>query len=138
MSLTKVTDWTAADVDNLCTPACVSSLSSWTSNVDSVCADETTIQGGVIVKARALPLSFTYNADLVCMKDSASNWCFPDSQTWQGSDYIRWDPAMCYSDGDDDSVVAPECADPDFDVDAISDDMSALTNIYDRELVRFF
>jgi hypothetical protein len=73
MSLTKATDWTAADVDNLCTPACVSSLSSWTSNVDSVCADETTIQGGVIVKARALPLSFTYNADLVCMKDSASN-----------------------------------------------------------------
>jgi hypothetical protein len=44
---------------------------------------------------------------------------------------------MCYSDGDDDSVVAPECADPDFDVDAISEDMSALTNIYDRELVRF-
>lgn len=45
---------------------------------------------------------------------------------------------MCYSNGDDDSVVAPECADPDFDVDAISDDMSALTNMYDRELVRFF
>lgn len=123
-------------MDTLCTEDCVSSLSSWRSNVDSVCAEETTVQGSVIVKARALPLSFTYNADLVCMTDSASNWCFVDSQTWQGSDYIRWDPAMCYSDGDDDSTVAPQCADPDFDTDAISENMAGMTNIYDQELVR--
>ncbi|GIJ86398.1 hypothetical protein Asppvi_005286 [Aspergillus pseudoviridinutans] len=41
---------------------------------------------------------------------------------------------MCFTDGDDNSTVAPQCADPDFDIGAISDDMSALTNIYDKEL----
>jgi hypothetical protein len=123
-------------VTNLCTSDCVSSLSSWRSNVETVCADETTVQAGVIVKARALPLTFTYNAGLVCMQDSASNWCFLDSQTWQGSDYIRYDPIMCFSNGDDNSTVAPQCADPDFDLDVVTDEMAALTNIYDKELVR--
>ncbi|KAF9250461.1 hypothetical protein DTO013E5_5510 [Penicillium roqueforti] len=126
--------WTTAEVENLCTTDCVSSLSFWKDNVATVCAEETTIQGNVVVKARALPLTFTYNSDLVCMKDSSSNWCFLVSQTWQGSDYIRWDPTMCFADGDDNSTVAPECADPDFDVGDISDDMSALTNIYEEKL----
>ncbi|OGE56309.1 hypothetical protein PENARI_c003G02729 [Penicillium arizonense] len=99
--------WTTAEVENLCTTDCVSSLSSWKDNVATVCAEETTIQGNVVVKARALPLIFTYHSDLVCMKDSPSNWCFLDSQTWQGSDYIRWDPTMCFTDGDDNSTVAP-------------------------------
>jgi hypothetical protein len=42
---------------------------------------------------------------------------------------------MCFTNGDDNSTVAPQCADLDFDISAISDDMSALTNIYDKELV---
>jgi hypothetical protein len=123
-------------VKDLCTKDCVSSLDSWRSNVDKVCDEETTVQAGVIVKARALPLTFTYNADLVCTQDSDSNWCFVDSQKWQGSDYIRYDPVMCYPNGDDNSTVAPECDDPEFDVDVITDEMAALTNIYDGELVR--
>lgn len=127
--------WMTAELENLCTSDCVSSLSSWKDNVATVCAEETTIQGNVVVKARALPLTFTYNSDLVCMKDSSSNWCFLESQTWQGSDYIRYDPTMCFTDGDDNSTVAPQCDDPDFDIGDISDDMSALTNIYDKELV---
>ncbi|KAK4033107.1 LysM domain-protein [Parachaetomium inaequale] len=127
--------WTPPDVANLCISECVSSLSSWRSNVERVCADETTIQAGVIVKARALPLAFTYNADLVCMQDTASNWCFLESQTWQGSDYIRYDPIMCFSDGDDNSTVAPQCADMDFDVDVVTDEMAALTNLYGQELL---
>jgi hypothetical protein len=90
----------------------------------------------VIVKERALPLTFTYNADLVCMQDSESNWCFVDSQSWQGSHYIRYDPDMCFSNGDDNSTVAPECSDPDFALDTITDDMAALTNIYHSDLVR--
>lgn len=126
--------WTTSDVNYLCTADCVASLDSWQSNVETVCADETTVQAGVIVQAKALPLQFTYNAGLVCMKDSASNWCFLESQTWQGSDYIRWDPAMCYSNGNDNSTVAPQCSDPDFDVDTITSEMSALTNIYDEDL----
>ncbi len=88
-----------------------------------------------MVKARALPLTFTYNSDLVCMKDSSSNWCFLESQIWQGSDYIRWDPEMCFPDGNDTSTVASQYDDPDFDVSDISSEMAALTNIYDKELV---
>ena len=43
---------------------------------------------------------------------------------------------MCFSNGDDNSTVAPQCADPDFDVNDITSDMAAMTNIYDPELVR--
>lgn len=123
-------------MDSLCAADCVSSLSSWTSNVETVCADETTIQAGVIIEAKAIPLTIKYNAGLVCMQDSASNWCFLESQTWQGSDYIRYDPTMCFGNGDDNSTVAPQCADPDFDESAITDEMAALVNIYGKELVR--
>lgn len=91
----------------------------------------------MVVKARALPLTFTYNAGLVCTRDQVtSNWCFLDSQTWQGSDYIRWDPVMCFSNGDDNSTVAPECEDADFDQDEVDGDMSALKNLYEKDLVR--
>ncbi|KAK5654287.1 hypothetical protein OQA88_7464 [Cercophora sp. LCS_1] len=126
--------WTLPEVSNLCTSTCISSLNSWQSNVETVCDEETTIQAGVIVKAKALPMSFTYNVGLVCMKDTEDNWCFLESQTWQGSDYIRWDPDMCFTDGEDDSTVAPECADPDFNLEGISEDMAAMTNLYSDEL----
>lgn len=43
---------------------------------------------------------------------------------------------MCFSDGDDNSTIAPECADPGFDIDAVDSDMSAIKNLYDRDLVR--
>ncbi|CAI7594905.1 unnamed protein product [Penicillium glandicola] len=126
--------WTTSEVENLCTTDCTSSLSSWKDKVETVCAEETTLQGNVVVKARALPLTFTHNSDLVCMQDTSSNWCFVESQTWQGSDYIRWDPTMCFPDGDDNSTVPSQCDDPDFDVSDIDDEMAALTNIYDEEL----
>ncbi|KAK9418922.1 putative LysM domain-containing protein [Seiridium unicorne] len=126
--------WTTDDLNTLCTSDCVSSLSSWTSNVENVCADETTVQAGVIVQAKSLPLTFKYNAGLVCMRDSASNWCFLESQTWQGSDYIRYDPTMCFSNGDDNSTIAPECTDPDFDLNVVTDQMQAMTNIYKKDL----
>ncbi|KAK8102996.1 hypothetical protein PG984_016142 [Apiospora sp. TS-2023a] len=131
----KESDWTPPDLTQLCSSACSDSLGAWESRVNSVCADETTIQSGVVVKARALPLTFTYNAGLVCTQDqAASTWCFLDSQTWQGSDYVRWDPDMCFSNGDDNSTVAPECADPGFDVGAVDDDMSAIKNLYSKDL----
>lgn len=123
------------DVGNLCTSDCVSSLNYWQSNIEAVCGDETTQQAGVIVQTKALALTFTYNTGLVCQKDSASRWCFLESQKWQGSDYIRYDPVMCFSDGDDNRTVAPECADPDFDTDIITNDMMAMTTMYDKSLV---
>lgn len=59
-----------------------------------------------------------------------------ESQAWQGSDYIRYDPTMCFSNGNDNSTIAPECADDDFDVDVITADMGSITNLYDSSLVR--
>lgn len=59
-----------------------------------------------------------------------------ESQTWQGSDYIRYEPTMCFSDGDDNSTVAPQCSDPDFDLDEIDSDMAAIRNLYGKDLVR--
>lgn len=87
------------------------------------------------MQTKALALTFTYNTGLVCQKDSASRWCFLESQKWQGSDYIRYDPVMCFGDGDDNRTVAPQCADPEFDMDIITNDMMAMTNMYDRNLV---
>lgn len=114
-------------------------MSSWRSNVDTVCADETTIQAGVIVRAKALPLSFTYPTELVCMQDSEDNWCFLESQEWTGSDYIRWEPTMCDPNNEDEEDwVAPECLDPDFDLDSLDSDMTSLNNLYDEELVCLF
>lgn len=59
-----------------------------------------------------------------------------ESQSWQGSDYIRYDATMCFSDGDDNSTIAPECADDDFDLDTITADMAAMNNLYEPNLVR--
>ncbi|KAJ5768992.1 hypothetical protein N7520_003551 [Penicillium odoratum] len=52
----------------------VSSLSSWKSYVKTVYAEETTIQGNIEVKTRALPLTFTYNSNFICTQDSSSNY----------------------------------------------------------------
>ncbi|KDN72120.1 hypothetical protein CSUB01_11859 [Colletotrichum sublineola] len=126
--------WNTGDAQSLCSADCVNGLSAWESRVDSVCGEETTIQNGIVVKARALPLTFTYNAGLVCTRDAASSWCFVESQTWRGSDYIRWEPTMCFSDGDDNSTVAPQCSDPEFDLNEVNSNMAAIKNLYDKEL----
>lgn len=130
-------DWTSGNVTTLCTSTCLTSLASWQSNVDTVCGDETTIQAGLIVRAKALPLSFTYPTQLVCMKDTEDNWCFLESQEWTGSDFIRWDPTMCSPSDDDDDFVAPECYHEGFDLDSLDSEMMSLNNMYDEELVCF-
>ncbi|KAK3366796.1 agglutinin isolectin 1 [Lasiosphaeria ovina] len=89
---------------------------------------------GTFLAALALPLTFTYNAGLVCTRDAASSWCFLESQSWRGSDYIRYDPSMCFSDGDNNSTVAPQCRDPNFDLDKIDSDMAAIRNLYGKDL----
>ncbi|KAK2007838.1 agglutinin isolectin 1 [Colletotrichum eremochloae] len=90
---------------------------------------------GTCLEALALPLTFTYNAGLVCTRDAASSWCFVESQTWRGSDYIRWEPTMCFSDGDDNSTVAPQCSDPEFDLNEVNSNMAAIRNLYDKDLI---
>ncbi|KAI0530291.1 hypothetical protein GGR58DRAFT_493829 [Xylaria digitata] len=59
-----------------------------------------------------------------------NRWCFLESQEWQGSDYIRWDPGMCFAYEE----VPAQCSDPEFDLGEINSDMSAVTNLYDSSL----
>ncbi|ETS77354.1 hypothetical protein PFICI_11228 [Pestalotiopsis fici W106-1] len=122
--------WYMDNLTRLCTADCQASLHSWGNSVESACYGQTIWQSGAQVQAKALTHSFTHNADIACMKDSHSNWCFFESQSWQGSDYIRWDPLLC-ADLED---LPPQCNDSTFDPDEISPDMSALTNLYDSKL----
>jgi hypothetical protein len=64
---------------------------------------------------------------------SKKNWCFYESQNWQGSDYIRWDEEAC--DNVDEKDNPPQCKDPNFSIMDISEDMSDITNLYERSLV---
>ncbi|KAK4187553.1 chitin binding domain and peptidoglycan binding domain-containing protein [Podospora australis] len=122
--------WYMENITTLCTPSCQTSLNNWGSGVEAACVGQTVVQSGVTVQAKAQALSLTYNAGIVCMKDTQSNWCFFDSQNWQGSDYVRWDPTMCWGDEDSNFSVPAECSNPDFDPDQIDDNMAAMTNLY--------
>lgn len=66
---------------------------------------------------------------------SQQRYCFYESQSWEGSDYIRWDPFAC--ENADPSDNPSECSDPEFSTSQISSDMMAITNLYSRNLVRF-
>ncbi|EFQ96938.1 LysM domain-containing protein [Nannizzia gypsea CBS 118893] len=121
--------WYKDDITTLCTPSCLSSLRGWESSVEKACEGQTIIESGAVVQAKSLVLSFTYNAGITCLQDSQSNWCFFESQQWQGSDYIRWDPDTCF-DPDDDPATCDG-----FDSDEITDEMRAITNLYDRSFV---
>lgn len=57
------------NITTLCQSNCENSLNTWLSNVETVCADDTVIQSGVEVQAKALVLQFTYNYGLACLQD---------------------------------------------------------------------
>ncbi|PLB55789.1 hypothetical protein P170DRAFT_347218 [Aspergillus steynii IBT 23096] len=118
------------NITTLCTATCQDSLKEWGSSVEKACASETVVQGGAIVEAKALSLSLTYNAQIACLQDSESNWCFFDSQSWDGSDYMRYDSLMCADETD-----MPEiCNEDNFDIDSITADMKAMTNLYNSSM----
>ncbi|KAE8373377.1 hypothetical protein BDV26DRAFT_296977 [Aspergillus bertholletiae] len=64
---------------------------------------------------------------------SSSNWCFVDSQTWKGSDYMRWDPGMCYYAYEGDTPA--ECLDPDFTTTQMTKDMMDVIQLYEKGLL---
>ncbi|KAJ6019714.1 hypothetical protein N7522_001781 [Penicillium canescens] len=114
------------NITTLCTTTCQNSLQAWGSSVETACAGQTVVEQGVVVQAKALSLSLTYNADIACLQDSQSNWCFFDSQDWQGSDYIRYDSLMCSDESDSPAI----CNQTSFDLDSITSEMQAMTNLY--------
>ncbi|KAL7621625.1 hypothetical protein AAE478_008951 [Parahypoxylon ruwenzoriense] len=123
-------DWYMENITTLCASECQASLSNWGSNVEASCGSQTIYQSGIEVQAKALTLSFTYNVGIACLQDSNRNWCFFESQDWQGSDYIRYDPGMCFAYDE----IPDQCNDIAFNLDDITPDMSALSNIYDSSL----
>ncbi|KAJ6018171.1 hypothetical protein N7451_001550 [Penicillium sp. IBT 35674x] len=114
------------NITTLCTTTCQDSLQTWGSEVETACAGQTVLQSGVIVEAKALSLSLTYNAQIACLQDSQSNWCFFDSQDWQGSYYIRYDATMC----SDESDMPAICNETDFDISSMTAEMQEMTNLY--------
>lgn len=74
----------------LCTSDCASSLTSWHSAVATNCNGQTINYDGTLVVAETEPLMWITGHDLVCMQDSSKNWCFLESQDWQGSDFVRY------------------------------------------------
>ncbi|KAJ5853015.1 hypothetical protein N7534_005558 [Penicillium rubens] len=123
-------NWYMDNITALCTTTCHDSFKAWGSDVEQACAGEKVVQGGVIVEAKALSLSLTYNVQIACLQDSKFNWCFFDSQSWQGSDYIRYDSLMCA----DESDMPDICNDEDFDIQSITADMQAMTNLYNPSM----
>lgn len=123
--------WNQQNITTLCATGCQSSLASWTSLVEPACVGQTIMQGDLTIQAKALPLSFTYNSGLVCMKDSSNNWCFLESQTWQGSDFIRWEPEMCL---EEEEYLPAICKNPDFDIGEVTPAMAAMMNLYEPSL----
>ncbi|CZR68554.1 uncharacterized protein PAC_18453 [Phialocephala subalpina] len=124
--------WYPENVTALCTSDCASSLSSWHSAVASSCDGQTINYDGTVVLAETEPLMWTTGHDLVCMQDSSQNWCFLESQDWEGSDFVRWDPDVCNNDDPIDNP--PQCNDTDFSPASISPDMMSVTRLYDSDL----
>ncbi|KAL4936505.1 hypothetical protein BDV06DRAFT_216622 [Aspergillus oleicola] len=106
--------WSQSNITTLCTRECSTSLSSWLSAVEKNCDGETMLYQ----EGHLLP--------------NSSNWCFPESQEWQGSDYIRYSPAAC--DNEDEDAMPAECNDPGFSTTFITAKMKDVTRIYDKSL----
>lgn len=57
------------NITTLCTTTCQTSLQAWGSSVETACAGQTVVEQGVVVEAKALSLSLTYNAEIACLQD---------------------------------------------------------------------
>ncbi|KAE8326141.1 hypothetical protein BDV39DRAFT_216108 [Aspergillus sergii] len=122
-----------SNTTKLCTQECAASLSSWLNAVDRDCDRQTVFVGDVYMLAKTVPTAWKEGYDLVCLQDSSSDWCFVNSQRWQGSDYIRWDPEVCYYEYE--GGAPPECLDPDFSTTQMTKDMMDVTNLYEKDLL---
>lgn len=121
--------WYQNNITTLCTSACTSSMATWLSAVEANCGSEGMTFGETVVDPRFVPYVFIENYDVACLQDSSDNWCYLESETWQGSNYITWNADTCYSD---DPPV--ECSDPSWTPANISASMSAVTNLYNSSL----
>ncbi|KAL5041073.1 hypothetical protein BDW71DRAFT_201664 [Aspergillus fruticulosus] len=125
--------WSQSNITTLCTQECSNSLSSWLSAVEKNCNGETMVYQGGYLLPKSIPTEWSQGYDLVCQRDTSSNWCYLESQEWQGSDYIRYSPAAC--DNEDEDAMPAECNDPGFSTTFITAEMKDVTHIYDKSLL---
>ncbi|KAK4612962.1 LysM domain-containing protein [Fulvia fulva] len=128
------TYWSQDNLTTFCTDQCASSMTSWVSNVENRCAGQSADFGDTIVQAVTDPLLVAAGHDLLCLKDSSGSLCYLESQDWQGSDYVRYDPPACLADDPD----RPEglCDGTHFSTEInILPEMTNVTRLYDSELV---
>jgi hypothetical protein len=65
-------------------------MATWLSAVEANCGSEGMTFGETVVDPRFVPYVFIENYDVACLQDSSDNWCYLESETWQGSNYITW------------------------------------------------
>ncbi|RAK80817.1 carbohydrate-binding module family 18 protein [Aspergillus fijiensis CBS 313.89] len=126
--------WDTQNMTDLCTPACHESLTTWLSVVDIQCDSETMIgSGGVNTLAKIVPTMWNDGYDLACLQSSSSDWCYLESQTWQGADYIRYSPDAC--DNADAADNPAYCEDPTWTSQNMTTDMMKITKMYNESTV---
>lgn len=62
--------WYKENITTLCTSQCRTSMISWLKLVETDCATDTITQAGIVVKAKAIPLQYTYAVDLACLQNT--------------------------------------------------------------------
>ncbi|KAL4945824.1 hypothetical protein BDV06DRAFT_218899 [Aspergillus oleicola] len=112
--------WTQEELTAICTEECSKSVSSWKEEVDNRC------RGNRV--AESFSTAWVERQRLVCLQDSASDFCLLESYDWQGSNYIRYSHWMCYNADDADNP--PECDDPNFSTAFIPPDFKKVTTLY--------
>lgn len=83
-------DWYQDNITTLCTTACTTDMATWLSAVETDCSSDSMVFGSTVVDPRLVPYVFIENYDVACLQDTEDNWCFIESEAWQGSDYITW------------------------------------------------
>ncbi|RDW92669.1 hypothetical protein BP5796_02063 [Coleophoma crateriformis] len=104
-------------------------MATWLSAVESECGSDSMVFGDTVVDPRFVPYVFIENYDVACLQDSSDNWCYLESETWQGSDYITWNADTCYSDN-----PPVECQDSTWTPANVSASMSSVVNLYNSSL----
>lgn len=70
-------------------------MATWLSAVETECDSEGMIFGDKVVDPRFVPYVYIENYNLACLlQDSADNWCYLESETSQGSDFITWESSQ--------------------------------------------
>ncbi|KAK2014359.1 hypothetical protein LZ32DRAFT_603389 [Colletotrichum eremochloae] len=115
--------WTSDNTTQLCTTGCLESSRQWREDVAESCEGEFLRSGDRLVEADTLSTRFAEGLEIACLRSSADEWCFVESQEWVGSDVVRPDCAENPSD--------PWCINP----ANVTAENSRMANLYEDDLL---